>query len=66
MAILPGADFYFMATHLGARAASVDFDGAMVYEAWPGRPNDKDRIAESLFPNLKYGCDMLEDFLNKL
>ena len=66
VALLPGADFYFMATHLGVRVASVDFDGDKVFKAWPERPGDKDQVVESLFPNLKYGCDKLEEFLNKL
>ena len=66
VAILPGADFYFMATHLGARVASVDFDGAMVYERWPERPADRDETVEELFPNLKNGCDRLSDFLHSM
>ena len=66
VAILPGADFYFMATNLGSRVASVDFDGEQVYEAWPSRPEDGEQVVANLFPNLKYGCDMLGEFLHKL
>ena len=66
VALLPGSDFYFMATNLGARIASVDFDGAKVYEAWPDRPDDHDQVVEELFPNLKMGCDRLAGFLNHL
>ncbi|MDC7228534.1 MAG: aminotransferase class I/II-fold pyridoxal phosphate-dependent enzyme [Spirochaetales bacterium] len=66
VAILPGSDFYFMATHLGARVASVDFDGARVYKAWPERSDNNSHVVDEFFPNLKKGCDQLEGFLGRL
>ncbi len=66
VAILPGADFYFMATNLGARVASVDFDGRMVYDTWENRPADSKAVVDEMFPNLRDGCDRLENFLHGL
>ncbi len=66
VALLPGSDFYFMSTHLGARIASVDFDGDMVHETWPDRPTSDEMVVEQLFPRLKSGCDRLSGFLHSL
>ena len=62
---LPGSDFYFPATNLGIRVASVDFDGARVRENWPGGKLTESQIKE-FFPNLVMGCDRIEKYLKTL
>ena len=66
VAFLPGSDFYFPATNLGVRVASVDFDGAAVREHWPGAENMDDTLTRNLFPRLARGCDRLGEYLNTL
>jgi aspartate aminotransferase len=58
VAFLPGSDFYFPATNLGVRVASVDFDGAAVRDAWPGADNMDEDLDRRLFPRLVEGCDL--------
>ena len=66
VAFLPGSDFYFPATNLGVRVASVDFDGAAVRERWPGIDGMDETLTRELFPNLVEGCDRLEEYLDEL
>ncbi|MGD1828931.1 MAG: pyridoxal phosphate-dependent aminotransferase [Spirochaetaceae bacterium] len=66
VALLPGSDFYFPATNLGVRTASVDFDGKFVRENWPGRDGMNEEWEKKLFPSLIEGCDRLEAFLKNL
>ena len=65
VAFLPGSDFYFPATNLGVRVASVDFNGKMVRENWPGGKLSKEQLQE-FFPNLLKGCDRLQSYLEEL
>jgi len=65
VAILPGSDFYFPATNLGARVASVDYDGGYVLEKWAGDPASEEETRK-LFPNLVDGSDALEKLLKAL
>ena len=65
VAFLPGSDFYFPATNLGVRVASVDFNGAAVRDKWPKGKLTEGQIAE-LFPNLVNGCDRLGAYLEKI
>ena len=62
---LPGSDFYFPATNLGIRVASVDFNGKEVRDKWPGSKLSDTQINE-FFPNLVMGCDRIEEYLQKL
>ena len=62
---LPGSDFYFPATNLGIRVASVDFSGAAVREKWPGGKLADEQISE-FFPNLVNGCNRMEQYLKSL
>ena len=66
VAMLPGADFYLPATHLGVRVASVDFDGAKALQEWPGESAMDEKKTMKLFPYLVKGCDSLEKYLKKL
>lgn len=66
VALLPGSDFYFPATNLGVRTASVDFDGKFVRDNWPGSKAMDLRQTAKLFPSLLEGCDRLEEFLTEL
>jgi aspartate aminotransferase len=66
VAFLPGSDFYFPATNLGVRVASVDFDGAAVRDAWPGADNMDEDLDRRLFPRLVEGCDRLSEYLEAL
>ena len=66
VAFLPGSDFYFPATNVGVRVASVDFDGAAVREKWPGRDRMDETLTRELFPNLAEGCDQLGGYLEEL
>ena len=66
VAFLPGSDFYFPATNLGVRVASVDFDGAAVRDAWPGAENMDEDLDRRLFPRLVEGCNRLSDYLEAL
>ena len=65
VAFLPGSDFYFPATNLGVRVASVDFDGVTVRQKWPEGPVSEEKTGE-LFPNLVNGCNRLEQYLKDL
>lgn len=66
IAVLPGSDFYFPATNMGVRVASVDFDGGFVLENWDRfKPTEEEDVLE-FFPNLSGGCDRLERFLGGL
>ncbi len=65
VAFLPGSDFYFPATNLGARVASVDFDGKEVRDKWPGGKLTEEQTME-LFPRLVKGCDRMEEYLENL
>ncbi len=62
---LPGSDFYFPATNLGIRVASVDFNGREVRDKWPGGKLTEDQIGE-FFPNLVMGCNKMEEYLQTL
>ncbi len=66
VAVLPASDFYFPATNLGVRVASVDYDGAMVQEKFPGENQMSLEWMEQLFPNLVKGCNRIEEFLKSL
>jgi len=66
VAVLPGSDFYLPATHLGVRAASVDYDGAKALDAWTGPRDVTPEGTTELFPRLVEGCDRLERFLQEL
>ncbi len=66
VALLPGSDFYFPATNLGVRTASVDFDGQFVRDNWPGAQAMDQKQTKKLFPSLIKGCDRLEEFLGEL
>jgi aspartate/methionine/tyrosine aminotransferase len=65
VAFLPGSDFYFPATNLGVRVASVDFNGIHARENWPEGTVSEDQVLH-LFPNLVRGCDRLEEYLSSL
>jgi len=66
IAALPGSDFYMPATNLGARFASVDFDGQKVLNSWTNRKDMDEEKTKSLFPYLVEGCDSLEHFTKTL
>ena len=51
---LPGSDFYFPATNLGIRVASVDFNGREVRDKWPGGKLTEDQIG-GVLPQSCYG-----------
>ncbi len=65
VAFLPGSDFYFPATNLGVRVASVDFNGKMVRDSWPGGKLTDEQLKE-FFPNLVKGCDRLQSYLEEI
>lgn len=66
VAMLPAANFYFPESHFGMRVASVDYNGPVVLEAFPGKKNMTKEMRLELFPNLVKGCDSLEEFLKTL
>lgn len=66
VAMLPASDFYMSARHLGARVASVDYDGERVLREFPGKQHMDPSKTMDLFPNLVKGCDRLEEFLQTL
>lgn len=73
VAVLPGDDFYYNNEFLGVRVASVDYDGAKVYDASlapllkeGGKAGLDKQFVEEHCPNLKEGCDRLANFLKSL
>lgn len=66
VAVLPASDFYLPVTNFGVRVASVDYDGEMVLEKWTGSGNMTENLIDEFFPQLKKGCDSLENFLSNL
>ena len=66
VATLPGSDFYFLPDHLACRVASVDYDGEKVVSAANKTDNLDFQFVEHHCPNLKKGCDKLQDFLKSL
>ena len=60
------SEFYLPATHLATRVASVDYDGKLVLQAFPGKDGMKNHRMNQFFPNLVKGCDALEQFLSSL
>jgi aspartate/methionine/tyrosine aminotransferase len=66
VALLPGSDFYLPSTHLGVRAAHVDYDGQAVLDHWPGAAKMTADETRQLFPNIVAGCESLERFLRDL
>ncbi|MCP4912511.1 MAG: aminotransferase class I/II-fold pyridoxal phosphate-dependent enzyme [Oligoflexia bacterium] len=65
VAMLPGSDFYMDEDYLGCRVASVDYEGETVLENITDAQVD-DAFLEKYCPQLKYGCDQLEQFLSTL
>ena len=73
VALLPGEDFYYPAEHFCCRIASVDYDGAYVYQQslqslfeGKGEATLDNIFIEKYCPNLKLGCDEIEIFLKSL
>ena len=64
--MLPGSDFYLPESHLGVRAASVDYDGEQVLRRFPGASAMDEKQLTTLVPNLVQGCDRLDGFLAPL
>jgi aspartate/methionine/tyrosine aminotransferase len=67
VALLPGSAFGVPKTHLGVRAASVDYNGAEVLKAFrsnrPSNQKDRIRFIERYCPNLTEGIIRIEKYL---
>ena len=73
VALLPGEDFYYPADYFACRIASVDYDGAYVYQQslqslfeGKGEAALDNKFIEKHCPNLKAGCDQIALFLKSL
>jgi len=65
VALLPGADFYFPEQLLGARLATVDYDGPSAYQAALTEPLNY-AFVERHCPQLKLGLERLAKFMQTL
>lgn len=74
VALLPGSDFYYPEEALGCRVATVDYDGDWVYQKSleplhnphvSQHPLDQNFV-EKHCPNLKWGADQIQAFLEAL
>lgn len=70
IAVLPASDFYCPEDWLACRVATVDYPGEKVIQEARKFKNPQSEINDSFVekncPNLKLGCDVLEDFLKKM
>lgn len=63
IACLPSNDFYCPEDMMACRMATVDYDGAKVYDAFKKERKADDAFVEKYCPHLKNGMDALEKFL---
>jgi aspartate aminotransferase len=66
VAMLPGSDFYCPEDYPSARVATVDYDGAKVYEASTKAQALDDKFVEAHCPNLKLGLERVGEFIDAL
>ena len=65
VALLPASNFYMPENFLGARVASVDYDGKKVFNEFPINRKISEEICLKIFPNLSKACNNIENWLNK-
>lgn len=63
---LSGSHFYHPDRLLSLRVASVDYDGELAIRKFLKGEKLSTDFVEEYCPNLKYGCDALENFLKRL
>jgi aspartate/methionine/tyrosine aminotransferase len=66
VAVLPGDDFYYSPNELCTRVATVDYDGAKVFQAAKTAASLDKAFVEKNCPHLMIGSDRIEEFLNSL
>ena len=63
VAVLPATDFYLPSDWLCCRVATVDYNGAKIYqESLKSKVLTEDFIEKNA-PNLKLACDAIQNFL---